>query len=387
MCIMQDNSYAQNAGGGAIIGQIVGKYEQATQQWIEPLKKVAMKLFGWSAMLSVAMLGVNVALNRDDIPNIIKQFIMMLLMIGFFFWCIENYEDWTNSILQGLPALADNVSQEFKVTDPVDIGISLVAKALNSFDGWDIVQGLVNVVMCAIALICLALITGMLILVKCESYVGVAAAILLMGLGGSTLFKDYAVNVIRYVFATGFKLLVMTLVAGIGVQFITSMNMDNLEIGDLVATVAALLILLLLTKEVPAICSGIISGSNVSNGLGGGRGLASMAGGMIGGAVGGAVGGTMGAIQTARNLGTASQVAGAAGKSGVGRVASTARTMWDGHQAARQQPQGKFSHAESMGVHLKSRLQEMKMNPPQPKGSSGDSNGGSEGESGGGGKA
>jgi len=48
-----------------------------------------------------------------------------------------------------------------------------------------------------------------------------------------------------------------------------------------------------------------------------------------------------------------------AGKSGVGRVASTARTMWDGHQAARQPSQGKFSHTESMGVHLKSRQQEM----------------------------
>jgi len=302
-----------------------------------------------------------------------KQFMMMLIMVGFFLWCLQNYEEWTNGIIKGLPALAKSTSPSFDIEDPVKIGISMVVSAFESFSGWEIGKGLINVVMCGIALICLALITGMLILVKCEAYVGVAAAIVMMGLGGSTLFKDYAVNVIRYVFATGFKLLVMTLVAGIGVQFITSMNMDSLLIPDLVANVAVVVILLLLTKEVPAIVSGIISGSNVSSGLGGmGGGLAGMAGGLVGGAVGAA----LGAGQTAKNLGTAARVANAAG----GGFGTVAKTMWDAHQAARQQPQGKFSHAESMGVHLKSRLQEMKMNPPQPKTGSGDSSGGSSGD-------
>lgn len=66
----------------------------------------------------------------------------------------------------------------------------------------------------------------------------------------------------------------------------------------------------------------------------------------------GAVGGAVAAVQTAKNLGTASQVA---------------RAMWDGHQAARQQPQEKFSHTESMGVHLKFRFPEMAMIPPKPQ--------------------
>lgn len=321
------------------------------------------------------MLGVNVALNRDDIPSIIKQFVSMILMVGFFLWCLQNYQDWTNGILKGLPALAKGTAS-FDIEDPVKIGITMVVRAFKNFSAWDIAEGIANIVMCSMALVCLALITGMLILVKCEAYVGVAAAVLLMGLGGSSLFKDYAVNVIRYVFATGFKLLVMTLVAGIGVQFINSMNMQNLEAGDLVANVAAVLILLLLTKEVPAIVSGIISGSNVSSGLGGmGSGLAGMAGGLIGGAAGAA----LGTAQTAKNLGTAAKVAGASG----GGLGSVGKAMWDAHQAARQQPQGKFSHAESMGVHLKSKLQEMKMNPPKPKGGSGDSSGGGGGFEGG----
>lgn len=372
---MQTDCFAQGDSGKTIIGQITGKYEQATKQWVEPLKNAAQSLFKLCALLSVVLLGINVALKREEIPNILGQFIMMLLMISFFLWCLQNYEEWTNAILKGLPALASNVSPTFAIEDPVNIGLNMVGNALKDFDTWEPIKGLINVVMCAIALVCLALMTGMLILVKCEAYVGVGAAIILMGLGGSTLFKDYAINVIRYVFATGFKLLVMSLVAGIGVQFLNSMNMDNLDTSELLATVAAVVILLLLTKEVPSIVSGIISGSNVSTGFGG-MGLASMAGGAIGGAVGGA----LGTAQTARNLGSASQVAGASGATGLGRIAGTARAMWDSHQAARQQPQGKFSHAESMHVHLKSRLQEMKMNPPQPKGESGDSSGGSSGE-------
>lgn len=369
-CAKPDLSYAQGVSGATVISQIVQKYEQATSQWIEPLKNAALKLFKICTLLSVALLGVNVALGREDVPSILKQFIMMLIMIGFFLWCLQNYEDWTDKILKGLPALAGNNSQGFNVQDPVQIGVDMIVKAFEAFSGWDVIKGLISVVMCSIALVCLAMITGMLILVKCEACVGVAAAILLMGLGGSTLFKDYAINVIRYVFATGFKLLVMTLVAGIGVQFIKDMNMNSLEVGDLVATVAAVLILFLLTKEVPSIVSGIISGSNVSSGMGGvGGGLAGFAGGMVGGALGGMTG----AYHTGRNLVGAARVADAAGATGVDRLTGTAGAMWQAHQAARQQPQGHFSHPESMHVHLKSRLQEMKMNPPKPKGSAGDS--------------
>jgi len=303
----------------------------------------------------------------------------MILMVGFFLWSLQNYEEWTNGILKGLPAIAKGTAS-FDVEDPVAIGIEMVVRAFKSFKAWEIAEGLANVVLCIIALICLALITGMLILVKCEAYVGVAAAVLLMGLGGSTLFKSYAINVIRYVFATGFKLLVMSLVAGIGVQFIKSLNMENLDIGELVANVAAVLILMLLTKEVPAIVSGIISGANVSSGRGVGGligGTASMAGGLVGGAIGA----TLGTTQTAKNLGTAAKVAREAGGGGLGAVG---KAMWNAHQAARQSPQGKFSHAESMGVHLKSKLQEMKMANEKPKPKEESGSGGGSGSEGGG---
>lgn len=54
-----------------------------------------------------------------------------------------------------------------------------------------------------------------------------------------------------------------------------------------------------------------------------------------------------------------------AARAEVDGLATVARIMCGVRKAALQQPQGKFSHVASMGVHLKSCLQEMKMNPPK----------------------
>ena len=51
------------------------------------------------------------------------------------------------------------------------------------------------------------------------------ASSILIGLGATSFLREYAVNALRYVFAVAFKLMVMQLVMGVGINFITQLQM------------------------------------------------------------------------------------------------------------------------------------------------------------------
>ena len=71
---------------------------------------------------------------------------------------------------------------------------------------------------------CFALMTAQIVLIKCEAYIAMNAAVLLLGFGGSSLLKEYAINTMRYALSVAFKLFVMQLVLGIGMSFISDFN-------------------------------------------------------------------------------------------------------------------------------------------------------------------
>jgi type IV secretion system protein TrbL len=49
----------------------------------------------------------------------------------------------------------------------------------------------------------------MVIVIKCEAMITMTAALIMVGFGASGLFRDFAVNILRYAFAVAFKLFVM----------------------------------------------------------------------------------------------------------------------------------------------------------------------------------
>ena len=59
---------------------------------------------------------------------------------------------------------------------------------------------------------CFALMTAQIVMIKCEAYIAMNAAVLLLGFGGSSLLKEYAINTMRYALSVAFKLFVMQLV-------------------------------------------------------------------------------------------------------------------------------------------------------------------------------
>lgn len=329
------------------VSTLVKEFYTKTSTWEPILRKYALLVFQWLVTLEVCFLGIKAALNRDQIPDIFKQFVMLLLAAGFFLAVINNYQEWAWNLINGLKSIGMQLSSSQISSDsPFLAGMKLVKLILSKLSVWSPGNSIALLVAALVIIVCFALISAQVVLIKCEAMIAMMAALILVGFGGSTFFRDYAVNALRYVLSVAFKLFVMQLVLSVGVEFIATFDTAAAELQDIFVIIGASVVLLALVKSLPDVVSGIIHGSHVNGGN------------LLGAAA--AVGGTalaagalaVGGAQNIQNVKDASKIANAEGKSGFGKLASMAGSMMGARRDA------KSGGERSLGSRTRSEMQE-----------------------------
>lgn len=329
------------------VSKLVKEFYTKTSAWEPTLRKYALLVFRWLLILEVCFLGIKAALNRDQVADIFKQFVMLLLAAGFFLAVINNYQEWSWNLINGLKGIGMQLSSSQVDSDtPFLAGMKLVKLILSKLSVWSPGNSIALLVAALVIIVCFSLISAQVVVIKCEAMIAMMAALLLVGFGGSAFLRDYAVNAIRYVLSVAFKLFVMQLVLTVGVQFIASFNTAAAELQDIFVIIGASVVLLVLVKSLPDVVSGIIHGSHVNGGN------------LLGAAA--AVGGTalaagalaVGGAQNIQNVKDAAKIANAEGKSGFGKLASMAGSMMGARKDA------KTAGERSLGSRTRSEMQE-----------------------------
>ncbi len=338
-------SFAEPRG---IVVDIVTKFSTQASLYGTTLQSYAERLFYWCLILDVVLLGIRVSLNRDDIASIFKQFVFIMLFAGFIFSVIKNYDVWSMNLINGLNSVAITLGGPDLNLSPFDTGIEIVKGIFEETSGWTPINSFGFLVVGAMVMVCFALITAQIVMVKCEAWIAMNAAVLLLGFGGSSLLKEYAINTMRYALSVAFKLFVMQLVVGIGMSFMNDFKSTSMRLEDLLVLVGAAVVLLALVKTIPDVCAGIINGSHT------GSGSSLMSTAAMVGAAGAAT--AAGAVSTARGIGSvkaAAQMAGHQGKTGWARFGGTVKNAWDANSASRQDRNAWGSIGQRMNSHLK----------------------------------
>lgn len=197
-------------------------------------------------------------------------------------------------------------------------------------------------------LICFALITLQIILIKCECIIAMCAASILLGLGATSFLRDYAINTLRYVFAVAFKLMTMQLVMGVGLDFLSQLKLaEEIDWAQIGVTISFCIIFYCLVKTLPDVVAGIIQGSHVSTGNALTSTVTALGAGMMG------VG--MAAGSGVANIGRAAQAAKAQGAQGVGgMLKGTAGNLWN---ATREASHNKGERQGSVASSLRARIE------------------------------
>lgn len=338
-----------------IIARIVKRFHDQATSFTTIAKKYALQLFGLCATLEVAYLGIKAALGRAEIGETIKNFCISLMACGFFLAVINNYMEWSAALINGLKSVAGEMgdlqnSSDTAFKEAVDLVIQIwtVIKDLGITE-IGLIMGMLFALF--IVMICFCLITAQIILIKCEAYVAMAAACILVGLGGTSFFRDYAVNVIKYIVSVAFKLFVLQLVIGVGYSFMREAITPKADFPTIIVLVGVAIVLLCLVRSLPDTVAGIISGSYIGSGPGGLMRAVQTAGalGMAAGA---------GLYAAGANTGLAAQTAKAQGASGLGLLSGTAANLISGANQARM---NRADQQSTVGSALRQRLATARM--------------------------
>lgn len=339
--------------------------------------KYAKVLFYWCAVLEVAWLGIKMALGTSEIRETIKNFCFVLLAAGFFLAVINNYHTWTWNVINGLKTIAGEATTITDASDrPFTVGLKLAQDIFRMGESINPAKFIAYVLAGMAILFCFALITLQIILIKCECIVAMCASSILLGLGATSFLRDYAINALRYIFAVAFKLMVMQLVMGVGINFIqqleTSEDMGWDQIG---LTICFCVIFYCLVKTLPDVVAGIIQGSHVSTGNALTSTVTAMGAGLAG------FGMAMGA--GAANIGRAAQAARAQqaaakaeGGQGVGMIRGTASNLWN---AAREASHNKGQRNNTVASSLRERIETARVAETKAKTGASDNAGGGNG--------
>ena len=337
--------YAQNSANLGV--SLLSKFTSQTDGWWLILRGKALQLFKLTLTIEVCLFGVRMVLQRTEPGEIFGQFVTLLLFAGFIAAVILNYREWAEAIaINGLKELVPGLTgNQVDAGTPIAIMSALAEKIVETVKGIGITSAIVGpmllILIFIIIIVVLILISALYIITVCEFYVAANVGILLIGLGGSRLFKDYAINVMRYVLAIGIKLLTLQLILNIGFTILTvdSVAGGDFSIEDIGVKYVAMLymltqaiILLALAKSLPDTISGIINGSSLSSGnplISASRAVgAATVGAVTGGA--GLAAGAAGAAQSAYT------VAKGNGATGVtGTLTGMAKATWSAYGEAR----------------------------------------------------
>lgn len=318
---------------------------QQSHQWSGKLYDYAIKLFWLLASIQFIWTFMPLVVKQADLGEIVGELLRFVLVVGFFLTIMKYSVEWSTAIVNSFRDAAASASGLRRALEPgdmlavaLDFGRTMV-KGISVFSP---AKGLLIAVCAILVLACFAFIAAFMFVTLVESYIIINASVLFLGFAGSQWTRDFAIAPMRFTVAIGAKLFVLTLIVGLIVQsakqWLAAYTNDE---ASLMTMVGLALVCCYLTKTIPDVIGGMISGTS----MGGGSAIGGMA---VAGAAGAAA--AMATIATAGaaapaaagTLGSAGAGIGVAGPSGslasainssfagassVGEVASSAAGM------------------------------------------------------------
>lgn len=327
--LMAEDGSADNS-----ITQLLTEFEKITNDWWEPLGRIGQQVFLGMVTIELAFMGIRLAFQKSDMQDLSFQLLMFAVSSLFVWALILYYRDfcgWMTDGLMGFSKAMPTGHGSVDVGHPVAFAsryTSLLFKGLKeatlNFLSLNLPLFISSLIFtcCVVVIFIVSLaISGMFILVKCEFFILAPVGVIFVGFGGLKMFRDYAINVMRYILSVALKLLILQLLMNICFAFLDTQldtistaisagfdpstiqrgplglptesifSFKNRAYQGLVAKSLLMMgysiIVLCLVAKIPDACSGLISGASMG---GGGNPVLGFARTGIGTAIGAATG-------------------------------------------------------------------------------------------------
>ena len=257
-----------------LLDNILYRFSNTSSMWSHTILSYARYLFWSLALISMVWTYGLMALRKADIQEFMAETVRFLVVVGFFYWILDNGPALATSIMDSmrlLAAKASGINEHVSPSDIVDVGFDIVSRAIDSSSIWSPAATTVGLIVAGLILIILALVSINMLIILITAWIITYGGIILLGFGGGRWTQDIAINYYKTVLGIALQAFAMILIIGIGKSFVDqyyAAMATNIMLKEMFVMLVVALLLLVLIDRIPPVLAGIVSGGGSSGGGG-----------------------------------------------------------------------------------------------------------------------
>jgi type IV secretion system protein TrbL len=235
-CLVQ-TSFAQD---GSVLTEIENEMRSAAAEWETRVMGAARSLFWILAAIEIGIAAVWLAIQSASLDSWFAELVRRILFIGFFVFVLEEGPEVAKSIVDSLFQIgADGGSASPANVFNAGLRVASEMSAKVQFGLFeDNALAIAAVFAMVVIVVCFALVAAIFVSIMVEMYVGLLAGMIMLGLGGSSFTKDFAVKYLVYAFSVGMKLMALVMIARIGSDVLIGMANSPSGADELLSALA-----------------------------------------------------------------------------------------------------------------------------------------------------
>lgn len=256
---------------GSLINSLQDEINNAARGWEQSVSNAARSLFWILASIEIGLAAIWLALQAPSLQEWFAELARRIMFIGFFALVLDKGPGFAKAVVDSLFQIGAS-GGDASPTDIFNAGLTVAAKMAEKIRFGLLEDNLLAV--CAafatiVTVITFSLVAAIFVSVMAEMYIGLLAGMIMLGLGGSSFTKDFAVKYLVYAFSVGMKLMALVMIARIGSEVLIGLA-NRPEIGEQFQTLLAIagiaIVVFIIATYVPNIIQGVIQGVSVASG-------------------------------------------------------------------------------------------------------------------------
>ncbi|MFG1466398.1 P-type conjugative transfer protein TrbL [Xanthobacter sp. DSM 24535] len=267
--LLSDPALAQD---GRVLDTLENQIVTAAKGWETTVMNAARSLFWILAGIEIGIAAVWLALQAASLDSWFAELVRRIMFIGLFAFVLDQGPAIAKAVVDSLFQIGAG-SGSASPANVFNAGLTVASKmsekiSFGLFE--DNALALSASLAMIVSVIAFSLVAAIFVSVLVEMYVGLLAGMIMLGLGGSSFTKDFAVRYLVYAFSVGMKLMALVMIARIGSEVLIGLANDA-SVGDQYQTALAIagiaVVVFVIAMYVPAILQGVVQGVSVTGGM------------------------------------------------------------------------------------------------------------------------
>ncbi|NKJ82715.1 P-type conjugative transfer protein TrbL [Rhizobium leguminosarum] len=258
---------------GQVLTELENQVSTAAKGWETTIMDAAKSLFWILATIEIGIAAVWLAIQAASLESWFAELVRRIMFIGFFAFVLTQGPSFARAVVDSLFQIGAGGGSA-SPAEVFDAGIR-VASQMSQQAQFGVFEdnalAVAAVLAMAIVVISFSLVAAIFVSVMVEMYVGLLSGMIMLGLGGSSYTKDFAIRYLVYAFGVGMKLMALVMIAKIGSQVLQGLATAPTASSDQFVTTLAIagisVVVFIIAMYVPSVIQGVVQGASVSGGM------------------------------------------------------------------------------------------------------------------------